>query len=67
MKVAKPRFGIYKAVRYRCIDCSGGSKKEIRLCPCPDCSLWEFRFGEDPTPEIVEQVKDVTEVCGRDK
>ena len=63
----KPRFGLYKAARYRCLDCSAGSKKEVRLCPAVDCSLWEYRFGDDPTEEIAAQARQVQDVFGRDK
>jgi len=34
-----------KAIRKHCIDCSGGSEKEVRECVIPDCPLYPFRFG----------------------
>lgn len=34
-----------KAIRLHCIDCSGGSQQEVRLCVMPDCPLYPFRFG----------------------
>ena len=37
-----------KAIRKRCLDCAGGSPKEVALCPDPQCSLWPFRYGEKP-------------------
>lgn len=37
-----------EAVRYRCLQCAGGSYKEVRLCPDPGCALWLFRFGKKP-------------------
>lgn len=37
-----------KAIRKKCIECSGGSYKEVRLCPCDDCPLWPYRFGRKP-------------------
>ena len=37
-----------KAVRQYCLECSCGSKKEVRLCECKDCSLYPFRFGKNP-------------------
>ncbi len=39
------------AIRARCLDCSGFSKKEVRECPIVDCSLFPFRMGtgkQDP-------------------
>jgi hypothetical protein len=38
-----------KAIRQKCLDCCCGSKKEVRLCPSDDCSLWPYRFGKRPT------------------
>lgn len=37
-----------KAVRQYCLSCVCGSKKEVRLCVCKDCSLYPFRFGRNP-------------------
>ena len=37
-----------KSIRAKCLDCCGGSAKEVRLCPIPDCPLFPFRFGKNP-------------------
>ena len=37
-----------KAIRANCIDCSGGSPAEVRLCVIPDCPLYCYRFGKRP-------------------
>jgi hypothetical protein len=37
-----------KAIRLKCLDCSCGSSKEVKECPCDDCSLYVFRFGKNP-------------------
>jgi len=37
-----------QAIRKKCVECSGGSWKEARACPCTDCSLWAFRLGKKP-------------------
>jgi len=37
-----------KAIRDKCIDCSGGSAHEVRHCPVVDCPLWGFRMGRNP-------------------
>lgn len=37
-----------KAIRAKCLDCSGDSKKELALCPVEDCPQWPFRCGRDP-------------------
>ena len=31
------------AVRYHCLDCSGGAKSEVRQCPIKTCPLYPFR------------------------
>lgn len=37
-----------KAIRLKCIDCSGYSKVEVRNCVIPECPLYQFRFGKNP-------------------
>ncbi len=37
-----------KAIRLKCVDCSGGSSKEVRLCPVVSCPLYRYRFGCRP-------------------
>ena len=37
-----------KAVRAKCIDCSGGSIHEVKLCVIPECPLYPFRLGKNP-------------------
>lgn len=34
-----------KAVRAKCVDCSGGSAAEARKCLAVECPLWAFRMG----------------------
>ena len=36
-----------QAIRRKCCECSGGSRKEVRLCVIPDCALFPFRMGEN--------------------
>ena len=40
-----------KAIRAKCIDCSGGSAKEVRECHIRDCELWPYRMGRRPREE----------------
>ena len=42
------RMGPLKALRLRCIDCSGGSANEVRLCTAVQCPAWPFRMGANP-------------------
>lgn len=38
-----------KAIREKCIDCCGGSRKEVELCTVGiNCPLYDFRFGKNP-------------------
>lgn len=41
-------FRPLKAIRSKCIDCSGGSVNEVRLCPIKDCPLYPYRSGHNP-------------------
>jgi hypothetical protein len=37
-----------KAIRANCLDCMGGSSKEVRLCNRPECFLFPYRLGKNP-------------------
>jgi hypothetical protein len=37
-----------RSIRLYCLDCCGDSPKEVRLCPCTDCTLFPFRLGKNP-------------------
>ena len=37
-----------KAIRAKCLDCSGGSAQEVRLCVIPECPLYPYRMGKNP-------------------
>lgn len=37
-----------KAIRAKCIDCSGGSVYEPKYCTVKHCPLWPYRDGHDP-------------------
>ena len=36
---------IIKAVRAKCLDCSGGEKKEVERCDLNKCPLYQYRLG----------------------
>jgi hypothetical protein len=38
-----------KAIRAKCLDCSGMSAKEVRECEFTECPLYPFRFGKNPS------------------
>lgn len=37
-----------KAIRAKCLDCSGDYINEVRECPVTDCALYPFRMGKNP-------------------
>jgi hypothetical protein len=44
MKALRP----LKAIQDKCLDCSGGSLSEVRLCEAEDCPLWPYRMDHNP-------------------
>jgi len=44
MKTLRP----LKAIRAKCLECSGGSAAEVKACEAEDCALWPYRFGHNP-------------------
>ena len=50
-----------KSIREKCLDCTAGSRKEIRLCPVIECALYPYRFGKRPTQAIVDTINDYYE------
>lgn len=37
-----------KAIRSKCVDCSGGNAAEARKCVAMKCALWPLRMGGNP-------------------
>lgn len=37
-----------KAIRAKCVDCSGGNMAEARKCVAVTCPLWPMRMGRNP-------------------
>lgn len=48
-----------KAIRAKCLDCSNGSRSEVRYCPMTECALYPYRMGHRPhkneEPEELEE------------
>jgi hypothetical protein len=44
-----------KAIRRRCLDCSGGCKSEVRDCRDVTCELHPFRLGTNPNRKMSEE------------
>ena len=45
MKVVRP----LKAIRLKCLDCSGWNQSEVFKCVHEACILFPLRFGKKPT------------------
>jgi hypothetical protein len=65
VKTGNARLTPLKAIRYRCLDCMVGSADEVSKCVCPDCSLFEYRFGRRPTPDEAAAVKGIKVLRGK--
>ena len=46
-----------KAIRKKCLDCTCGHVKEVRLCQAVECALWPYRFGHRPDKATVDTLK----------
>jgi hypothetical protein len=46
--MGKTKHSPLRAIRAKCIDCSGGSRAEVRRCTVTDCSLYPYRMGKNP-------------------
>ena len=53
----KPQKTPIKSIRAKCIDCSGGSHKEVRLCPVIKCALYPYRMGRRPDQATLDTLK----------
>jgi len=50
-----------KSIREKCLDCTAGSRKEIRLCTVVQCALYPYRSGKRPSKAIVDTIKEYYE------
>jgi hypothetical protein len=48
---------VLKAIRRRCLDCSGGSLREVRSCKRDTCPLHPFRNGKNPNIRLSPERK----------
>ncbi|MFA5385689.1 MAG: hypothetical protein WC364_13725 [Eubacteriales bacterium] len=37
-----------KAIRLKCLDCSGGNAQEVKNCALFECHLFPYRFASNP-------------------
>jgi len=50
-----------KSIRAYCIECQGGSHKEVRLCTSYDCPLYGYRMGKRPSQETLATIEKFSE------
>lgn len=52
------RVSQLRAIRRKCVECSGNSSDEVKGCLVTDCPLFPYRFGKSPnTIKDYEQTK----------
>ncbi|WP_425067762.1 hypothetical protein [Reyranella sp.] len=61
------RMSAQQALRLRCIDCSGASAAEVRLCIHVQCPAWPLRMGRSPwrAPPSEAQLAQVRTLAAR--
>jgi len=47
MRITTKGLTPMRAIRAHCIVCSGGNRKEVRLCPLTHCPLYQYRLGKN--------------------
>lgn len=67
MSLGNVRMSAQQALRLRCIDCSGASAAEVRLCTHVQCPAWPFRMGRSPwrAPASEAQLAQVRTLAAR--
>ena len=50
-----------KAIRAKCLECSCGQTKEVRLCTIKNCALHPYRMGHRPKAEDLPVEDDTKE------
>ena len=67
MLLGHVRMSAQQALRLRCIDCSGASAAEVRLCTHVQCPAWPFRMGRNPwrAPASEAQLAQVRSLAAR--
>jgi hypothetical protein len=55
------KMPVLKAIKEKCLDCSGGSRAEVKHCLVTGCPLYPFRLGKNPwrrgVPEATREVR----------
>ena len=54
-----------KAIRMKCLECSGGATSEVERCVIPECPLYPFRFGKNPYRQKREMSEEQREAASK--
>jgi hypothetical protein len=54
-------------IRQYCLWSTKGSAHEVKLCPAKSCSMWPFRFGRNPTPDMRAEIANIEVYPEEDK
>ena len=54
-----------EAIRAKCLDCSGGDTKEVKLCPMTACALYPFRRGKKPRVDREYSPEEAAQLAAR--
>ncbi len=46
------------AIRAKCLECSCGSRTEVRICEITKCPLWHYRMGKRPKRGLIVEDED---------
>lgn len=46
MQISTPKLTPLRAIRLKCLDCSGHERNEVRNCQFEDCPLFSLRMGK---------------------
>lgn len=49
-----------RAIRKKCLECSGNSRKEVIGCRYKDCALWPYREKEPEQPRPMKGAEQIT-------
>lgn len=55
MKINPTARELWTAIRAKCMDCSGGSRREVQNCRVNDCPLRPYRVGDRDSKDKPEK------------
>lgn len=54
------KMSVLKAIKEKCLDCSGGDRNEVKHCLVTQCKLYPYRQGKNPwRREVSEATREV--------